>query len=80
MHLMIKLRKVSNILRIGFQDSSGLQAFNLVFIDIWYLVLEEERIDTFILVVWSHCDKQEIECIHLLSFECFKHMIPTKWE
>jgi hypothetical protein len=43
MHLMVKLREVGDVLRVGLQDIRRLQALDAVSDDIGQLVLEEEH-------------------------------------
>ena len=78
MHLMVKLREVRDVLRVGLQDIRRLQTLDAVLVDIGQLVLEEERIDPFILVVGTNGDEQEAEGVHLLGLERLKQMIPSE--
>ena len=79
-YLMVKLRKVSYILRVRFQYIGCLQSSDTILVDIGYLVLKEERVDTLVLVVGSDGDEQKTEGFHLLCFECFEQIIPSEGE
>ena len=77
---MVKLGKVSNILGVRFQDIGGLQNLDTVLVDNRYLVLEEERVDAFVLVVRANSDQQETEGVHLLRLERTEEMEPSEGE
>ena len=77
-NLMVKLREVSDILRIRLQYIRRLQTLDAVLIDIRNLVLEEERIDTLVLIVRANGDQQETERIHLFGLQRLEQVIPTE--
>ncbi len=77
---MVELGEVRDILGVSFQDRSSLHALNLVLLDIRNPVLEEKRIDTFVLIVRTNGDKEHIEGINLLGFESLENMVPTEGE
>jgi len=80
MNLMVKLREVRNILGIGFQDIGRFEDFDAVFVDIRNLILEEEGINAFVLVIRSYGNQQETERVHLLRLECAQQVEPAKRE
>ena len=80
MYLMVELGKVRNILRIGLQDVRRLEDLDAVLVDDRYLILEEESVDAFILVVRTDGDEQEAEGFHLLCFERLEEMVPSEGE
>ena len=45
------------VFRICFQDGCSVERLHAVFIEVRYLVCEEETIDTFVLIVRSNCDE-----------------------
>ena len=76
--LMVELREVGYVLRVRLQDVRRLQPLDAVLVDVWYLVLEEERVDALVLVVRPDGYQQETECIHLFGLECLQQMIPSE--
>ena len=78
--LMVELHEERQHFRIGLQHARGLQRLDAVLVDDRYLVLEEERIDTFVLVVRTNGDEEETESLHLLRFQRLKQMIPSEGE
>lgn len=78
MEHMVELRKVRNILGVGFQNISRFQYFDTVFVDDRYLILEEERVNALVLIIRSHGYKQETEGVHLSGFQRPKQIIPSE--
>lgn len=78
MEHMVELRKVRNILGVGFQNISRFQYFDTVFVDDRYLILEEERVNALVLIIRSHGNKQEAEGVHLSGFQRPKQMVPSE--
>lgn len=75
-----EIREVSLVFRVLFEYGSGFSVFDTIFLEIRYLVIEEESINSFVLIVGTYGDKQEVECLHLFCFECFEEFNPAKWE
>ena len=80
MYLMVELCKVRNILGVGLEDVCRLEDLDAVPVDDRYLVLEEEGVDAFVLVVRPYSNEQEAEGFHLLRLEGFEEMIPSEGE
>ena len=80
MYLMVELCKVRNILGVGLEDVCRLEDLDAVPVDDRYLVLEEEGINTHILVVRPYSNEQEAEGFHLLRLEGFEEMVPSEGE
>ena len=78
MEHMVELRKVRNILGVGFQNISRFQYFDTVFVNDRYLILEEERVNALVLIIRSHGNKQEAEGVHLSGFQRPKQMVPSE--
>ena len=78
--LGLEVGEVGLVLRVLFEDGGGFGVFDAVFLEIWDLVVEEEGVDAFVLIVGTHGYEQEIEGFHLLCFEGFEEFDPSEWE
>ena len=79
-HLVVKLREVGYIFRVGLQDIGGLQSLDVVLGDIGDPVLEEERVDALVLVVGPYGDEQHVEGVHAFGPQGFQDVVPSEWE
>ena len=80
MLLGLEVGEVGLVLGVLFEDGGGFGVFDAVFLEIWDLVVEEEGIDAFILIVGTHGNEQEVEGFHLLGFKSSEEFDPSEWE
>ena len=64
---MLELCPVGLVLGVGLKNRCCLRILDTIFVHIGYLVGEEQYIDSVVLIVGTHSDKQQIEYLHFLG-------------
>ena len=78
--LMLEQLELLLVLCVRFEDGGGVECLYAVFIEVRYLVCEEEAVDALILVVGSHRYEQQVEVLHMFGLEGTEYMEPAEGE
>ena len=77
---MVKDNEVRLTLIIGLEDSGSLHSLDAVFRKIRGHLVEQQGVNTLILIVWADSNQKQVEVGHLLRPQRLQQVIPAKWE
>ena len=65
---------------VGFENCRGFDALDAVFREVRCHLVNNQRVNSPILIVWTYGNEEQIEIGHLLRLQCLEQVVPTERE